>query len=420
VPRPLALSLVLVLAPLAAAHQDPPAAPDPAALVKLLGSPSFEAREAAEQRLKALGPAALAAVRAGAASTDPEVAARCAVVRDHIWAADAQAFLAGKKDHSSATWKQFKTIAGDSADARTLFAEVMSDARRAEELEKAEADPAKAHEVYAAALGRAKEAVAKVFVPFMGRPIAGDLGKDAQDAVRQALPAAEVAAVLLLGTHPLPAGVADPADVPALFKAGFADGAEGPLKEPFRKLFAAWLDRRKEPRAIQAGLTAALYCGVPEAAAVARRVAADKAATPGLLAQALLVVGNHGGRNDLPLLAARRADDRATSRMLPPGPVPALAPGPAPAPGPGDTRVRDVAAGMALRLSGQDFVAYGFGAEQWYTWQVRPGVALFQGVGGRFPSDEAREAAHKKAWAWLDQQPKPAPGGPAAPNPNKR
>ena len=59
----LALAAGVIVGPTTATRADRPAAdPDPAELVRRLGSPAFAEREAAERQLKALGAAALPAV----------------------------------------------------------------------------------------------------------------------------------------------------------------------------------------------------------------------------------------------------------------------------------------------------------------------------------------------------------------------
>src|SRR5207237_6959037 len=118
-------------------------------------------------------------------------------------------------------------------------------------------------------------------------------------------------------------------------------GVDGPSKGPFRKLFAAWLDRRRNPDTLRAGMSAALYDGIAEAVPVARRVLADKELPPQLVGQALQVVGNFGTRDDLPLLVAFRDDSRVTTNATKPGGAPL-----------GVTTVRDVAAAMDMPLSG--------------------------------------------------------------------
>ncbi len=88
---------VALLIGLSAVAADRPAdPPDPAALVRQLGSSVFAQRQAAEKQLLALGPAALPAVAAGVASPDPEVARRCRELGRRIRAAQGKAFVAGK------------------------------------------------------------------------------------------------------------------------------------------------------------------------------------------------------------------------------------------------------------------------------------------------------------------------------------
>src|SRR5207249_3282114 len=89
-------------------------------------------------------------------------------------------------------------------------------------------------------------------------------GQGGPGRTRRGDPPAEVATALFLGTHPLPDGAADPPGPGALFKASFAAGMDGPLKGPFRKLFAAWLDSRRDPAALRAGMDAALFSGLSE------------------------------------------------------------------------------------------------------------------------------------------------------------
>src|SRR5205085_1737156 len=138
-----ALAAGVIVGPTTATRADRPAAdPDPAELVRRLGSPAYAEREAAERQLKAIGAAALPAVTAGATSRDAEVARRCAAIRAHIYQAEAEAFVAGRKEHGSPAWKRFQQLVGDSPEARKLFAEMVADDRRATDVERAEKDPA--------------------------------------------------------------------------------------------------------------------------------------------------------------------------------------------------------------------------------------------------------------------------------------
>src|SRR5439155_3650189 len=153
-----------------------------------------------------------------------EIAMQCTQIAGEIRRADAEAFLAGKKDYASPAWKPFKELVGDSPASRKLFAEIMSRDDRAVEIEKAELDPAKAHEVYATVMGRAKEALDQTMKRFMGQPISDEMGWAAQKALKDALPAIDVAAVLFLGRREIPAGVIDISPPSWFFSTGFAEG----------------------------------------------------------------------------------------------------------------------------------------------------------------------------------------------------
>ena len=373
------------------------------ALVQQLGDPDFATRESVGDKLRALGVKAKPALQAGARDPNPEVAKRSREVLAAIKAAERQAFLAGKREPITPAWKRFKELVGDTKASRELFVEMMADDRRAELVEKAEASPAKAAEVYAAEVTRAADAGLKSYEQFTGQLPPQGQSTPMADASREDVPFGDAIAVLFLGTHSLPKGAKDPSASWAL-RASFADGVKGPQKEPLRKLFAAWLDRRTDPETIHDGLETALFASVPDALPIARRLVADPKLSAPTKGVAVLIVGNHGTKDDLPLLNACRSDvrpyyeyttlDKNKQRF--------------------EIQVRDLAAAMSLHLSGQDFVKYGFQLIELHIWWVVSGPAPIKKIGW-FDTGEARDAALKKAWDWLDAQPKP----PAAPKPEK-
>ncbi|MBX9581186.1 MAG: hypothetical protein K2X87_12825, partial [Gemmataceae bacterium] len=65
------------------------------------------------------------------------------------------------------------------------------------------------------------------------------------DLLHRPVPAGPAAAVLLLGTFPVPADAPEPPDVSELLEAGLHHLAAGPDPEPVRKLYAVWLARRR-------------------------------------------------------------------------------------------------------------------------------------------------------------------------------
>src|SRR5262249_57126426 len=94
---------------------------------------------------------------------------------------------------------------------------------------------------------------------------------------------------------------------------------EGPMAGPLKRLTAAWALRRRENDGLRAGLTLAIRYDIPEAVAAARSVlkqprsAAIEAQN---LAAAAVLIGLHGGKNDLPLLARHAANDRVFVTIL--------------------------------------------------------------------------------------------------------
>jgi len=366
------------------------------ALVKQLGSATPAQRDAAEKQLKTLGRAALYEIVEGVSSTDSEVAARCAKIAREFRGTEAPVFLAGKKESESPAWKPFKELVGDSTESRKLFAEMMSQDDRAAELEKAELRPEKAHEVYIAVLSRTKEALDQTMKRFMGRPVGDELSRSAPEALRKALPSVDVAAVLFLGRRPFPKEVPDVEPPHWLLSQGFGDGVEGPTGPQMRKLFATWFDNRENPKAISAGLSATLTFAVKEGAPRARRLAQDKKTEPGILGQALLILGHYGTKEtDLAILREYRNDERQTRIIQRPGGEKLR----------GSYQVRDTASAMSLLLSGEDFEAYGFGGDTYTYWHIEKPKGTYRSVSW-FEADDARDAALKKAWEWLDRQQK--------------
>jgi hypothetical protein len=105
---------------------------EPEALVRDLGSSDFIAREGAQKELAKLGTAALAAIRGGLQSADPEVKRRCELlitqIDDAEWARKAAAYVAdrkGKRPPNLPLVKEYEKVAGTGQGARKLFAEAL-------------------------------------------------------------------------------------------------------------------------------------------------------------------------------------------------------------------------------------------------------------------------------------------------------
>jgi hypothetical protein len=100
-------------------------------LVASLGSESFEQRQAAEAKLRAVGVAARAALETGLADDDLQVRRTCRRLLNDILELDyhsrLQRFLGdteGKLEHDLPGWRRFREIAGEGQQARTLFGEM--------------------------------------------------------------------------------------------------------------------------------------------------------------------------------------------------------------------------------------------------------------------------------------------------------
>jgi hypothetical protein len=400
----LVVAAVLALCPLAICADPPKVDPEAAQLVKDLGSPQFSVREKAEQKLVELGSKAKLAVQPGTGEVDPEVARRREAVLSKIRAGERMALVSGKGDWPGPEGKRFQELAGGTPEARQLFALMTEDDRRAGLAEQAGANPSRTPKLYAAEVARLAEADARMMAAFRAQPLTTEFGGTLRDAFRKVAPASDVALMLFLGTGPLPEGVTDPAAVNRVFKSGFIDLATGPQKGAFRKLFAAWLDQRREPKAIRAGLDAALFAGFGEATPAARRLAADPKAEGGPVGTALVVLGHHGSKADLTRLSALRDDGRAYCVIKPVRGGADL-----------EVQVREVAATMSLVLSGKDPKAYGFAMSSHLAWWADPDPAPYK-TPSFFQTTDDRDAALKKAWDWLDQQ----PGAPPKPVNTKR
>jgi hypothetical protein len=396
------LAALLVVCPAAVAGEPPKVDPDVAKVVQDLGSPRFAVREAAAQKLGALGGKAKVAVFAGTKDADPEVARRCEAVLPQLRAAERKALLDGTGDWPAPGGVAFKALVGDTKEARKLFVKLTEDDRLAALVDAATGDPDGAARLYAAEVARLVAALkrAQAHDPALAKIAANreQAFSYLRESHRLAVSSADVALVLYLGSSALPDAAPEPPEVAELLRPAFFDVATGPQRQPFAKLFAAWLDRRRDPEVVRAGLEAALVSDVSEAVPIARRVAADREQSAMAVGTAVQYLGRHGTKADLVLLSAVRADDRLFCVLDPRT---------------GDMReceVRDLATAASLALRGQD-VSNWFTLRDWTVWWVPPGPQPVK-IPTRLSEVGARRAAPANAWEWLDQQ----PGAPPKPS----
>jgi len=359
-------------------------APTAESLVKQLGDPAFKTREAAEKPLRAMGKKAIPALRVGLKSESPEVVERSEKVLRLIHKDALDRFVADGDALDSPVWKRFQAIAGDGKESRALYVEMMPDATSAELLESVEGNAAKSFEAYRTEMERVDGAWTAAFKQFIGSfDILAIRNRSLEVVKRDA-----ILRCLFLGAQLVPEKGIDPQQITMLFHGHFVELTKSSEKEPFRKLYLAWLKHRKNPVAVQRGLEAALFMNIPEAAPFARELITNAKHPPELLAHAILVLGNHGELADVLLLDKLRTDERVYCQF-----------------NTMTIELREVATAMALLLRKEDVAKYGFDAADLKAWCVGDKSA-FRAIGW-FQNKEDRDAALTKAWKWLDAQPKP-------------
>jgi hypothetical protein len=365
-------------------------------LVRRLGSPDFADREAAQTRLYELGTAAKTAVRAGLVNADAEIVRRCQVILRKIRAAEREALAAGKGDWPGPEGLRFKEMVGDTPAARKLFAEMINDDRRGDFIERACSDSVEAARLYAAEVARLRAAGDAIFEKFEGRLADAEYWTQFRDAFRKDVSPGDVCAVLFLGSFQLPDGAPDPAEVDHVLRASFIELSAGPLKEPLRKLFAAWLERRMEPKAIKAGLYAALYASIPEAVDVARRTVVDTKVPAVTRGTAVLVLGHFGTIDDLAALSALRNEDHPIMGWNSYDRTPY------------GVQLRELATAMSVRLRGQLPEQFGINMSRWVDHWYGPDRPPFETIQYNLSPDK-RDGVIVSAWQWLDEQPNAPP-----------
>jgi RNA polymerase sigma factor (sigma-70 family) len=368
-------------------------------LVRKLGSPSFAKRQAAEKALANLGTRAAAAVRAGMRDGELEVARRCAALWPRLWQTELARPDADRlAGYTHPLWARFRKAAGDDPGSRTLFAEMVADLPRFTRLDTAEAEPGKAGILYAAELKLRVEALKRAY-------------REAEEAAQGRLgviwPAGgiptrgEFAALLFLGTYPSTAAVTYPEAGDEdrfshhnVFGLGLRpdDREKAKVIPPaVHRLFVAWLGTRTD-NPDQHWMYVALCFHIAEVVPLARRKAADATLGPAARGFALLALGRFGTPADRPLLEKAFADARVfytTKDTFEDGKQ-----------RPVEVRVSDTAVAAALRLAGQHPADFGFTFLERYKLRGPDTLRKYHLLG--FFDDDARQAAHKKAAAWLD------------------
>jgi RNA polymerase sigma factor (sigma-70 family) len=400
---------------------EPKKDPQAERLVKQLGSPEFAEREAAEKRLREMGIAVLAAVRAGLKSESPEVVQRCERVLAQV-----------RTEGLRAT---FRKLIGDDQPARDLFDRIRGSGRGWSALVAAADDPSRADDLYAT---RTKE----LLRVGRGLPPVSENGKLEVPVwphmhAPPPVPAEDVFAWLFLGTFTS----GTPAWTPTIHPDWRSEtdtawaflpeedhssaqhmGKEfvGPLAAPLKKLTVKWLEKRREKDALRAGLILALRYDIPDALPEARSVLAKvRDQTFDIhtnTAASVALVGEFGTPADVPLLLPHLADERTHVGIiteLPKGITGNEGFSIADLPGVKklDCQIRDLAAAAVLKLSGVDPEKSGFPKwpERKYSDGSPKSPTMMTGVGFRTAAERAAAFERNRVLFKLAPVPKAKP-----------
>jgi hypothetical protein len=377
VQTPILLTLALVAA-------DPPADADAKkraeALVQQLGDPDYRDRERAAKELLAIGYPAKDAVLAGRKSPDQEVSDRCTKLYPLIWRHDLDKRVRRFLDHpggpipddlpAAARWLQ---IAGDGKASRELYAEVV----------RAHPDPLLVVELHPDRVATAYEEHVRNVYGRLHVPPAG-----AASPGRPTPTESEALLFLFLGAvgdvrTSLAPGTSSSyyyqfLSSPALT----AKLAAAEAGAPARKLLAAWLEKERYSILVRRGIDLAAQNKVTECLPTLRKIAAEPGVVWAYRASALLGLAKLGTRDNLKDLERFLTDKAQIAAVNVNGQ-------------PWGVQMRDVALGAAVQLAGESPADFGF--------ERRPPPNLTSVTSYTyyaFPSDEKREAAHRKWREW--------------------
>ena len=279
-----------------------------AELIAQLAAPEYADREKAAAQLRSIGMRAEPALKRGLRSDNPEIRARSEQLITGIRKAARSALLKQFDPQSDAepdhpVWKRFKSLAGNDAAARKLFAEIIADPRRLQLLDEADQNPQRAGNLYAAEVERWYRYVQKL----LNRPTTGTPSP-------AETPYPDPVTALYLGTYPASHGHAEAGwhQEGHLFIESWNNVLKSTVGPAVKRIFAAWLPLRNHPDTRERGLAIAASHGVKEALPFARKVLLDEKDRPEQRAQSALILGLLGTTDDRALLR-RVAESKSAS-----------------------------------------------------------------------------------------------------------
>ncbi len=351
-------------------------------LVSQLGDRDYRERERATKELLEIGYAARNAVQAGQKNPDGEISERCRKLYPAILRHDLERRIAKFLDNSdgpipedlpgASRWIE---VAGDGKESRELYAQMVK--AHSEPLLNAQLHPERARELYV-------ELMRNVYSRMHLRtarnvPLSSVTGPTES----------EVLLFFFLGSagdkRTASRGVSS-AYYSQFLSVSFTTKmlSADPPATPFRKLFAAWLEKERYSIAMRRGLDTAARYRVKECAPVALKIAKESGTSATYRASALITFGKLASKENLKDLQSFLNDKLHIANVSVNGQR-------------GTVEMRDVALGAAIHLTDQSLSDYGF--------QHRPPTALaitsYIYYYYSFSDDKKRDAAHAKWKEWV-------------------
>jgi len=310
-------------------------------LVRLLGDPSFHAREKASRAIVELGPPAKPALLDALSSPDAEVRHRAQLALAAVWQRDwhirIQAFVAdvdGTAEHDLPGWERFQESVGSDAPARRLFVEML---RTEPELLQTEG---------------AAPAVIGQWIEVRCRQIQ-ESARQNDPRHREPVEVADIAALLFMGGQSeVPVSEATISYICSFFyQPQFVEAVRGggPYDETLRSLLGAWVGRKfqGDVETAKQNLMLALRYDLKEGLPTAIDLLGRGGASDHVTQYALLAVGKLGGPEHIDRLLPYLDDVGICGSQTIAGQRYVA-------------QIRDVALAVILHLAGQSPADYGF------------------------------------------------------------
>jgi hypothetical protein len=364
-------------------------------LVLELGSPIFRARDNATRELRSMGRKAIPALKTVINSPDPEVQMRVESLLPRAEEEDLKirvaVFLAdkdGKYEHDLPGWRAFAQIAGSDNGARLLFSEMVRNPDNHQILlaTRNTSDPVAAAELGRSILARRKILASRNIVVAFGNGISS----------RNAPPnLADTASLFFAETQIPESKIPDAMNAMqpvfiysnALNDATIIDALkpESRYGPAFRRLTAAWFESRESFASLFQAMNSAHVrgFGAETVCRVSQKLIRLTDAMPYYRAQAMNHIARYNGKAYLPSITSVFSEETAITKAGPNNPNP-------------DILLKDTGLAMALLITGQDPLKYGFDTQS----NAQHDSLRFTYMHYRFQSSDTKTAEEKRAAAF--------------------